>query len=148
MASKKVISLLGQALASTYVLSLNTQKCHWNITGPNFHSLHLLFEKQYDTLSLDVDGLAEYIRSLDCFVKATLRSFAENAVVDSLEKDVMTGQEMISFLAKNYEQLLGLFSQLEKTATQENDVTTADLAIQKMQAHQKTLWMLKSSLGH
>ncbi len=146
MKNTNTLQLLKESLAGTYVLSLNTQKCHWNVEGPHFHSLHLLFESQYNMLIEDVDVLAERIRALGHYAPATFKEFEKLSPVSPLEGDRLSSQEMLKFLVTEYEKLIQTLLQLVKIATEEGDDGTADIALGQSEVRQKTLWMLRSSI--
>lgn len=137
---------LAHLLADTYTLYLKTQNFHWNVTGPLFAALHKLFEEQYIELANAVDTIAERIRALGSHAPAT---FSEFQKLSSLKEDSgkCSAQDMIKKLMKDHEtishQLLAIFSKAEKA----NDQATIDLLTERMRAHDKLAWMLKSSLG-
>ena len=146
MNKTNTLQLLKEALAGTYVLSLNTQKCHWNVEGVHFHSLHLMFEGQYNMLIEDVDVLAERIRVLNHYAPATFKEFEKLSPVRPLEAEHPTDKEMVKFLVGEYEHLIQTLLKLFKVATAEGEDGTADIALGQSEAREKTLWMLRSIL--
>ncbi len=134
---------LCRLLAETYTLYLKTQKYHWNVTGPQFQSLHLMFEGQYQELALATDAIAERIRALGVYAPATFGEFTELSTIKE-ERGVPTSDAMITNLTNGHETLARtarhLFSQAEKA----DDASTADLATARMNIHEKSAWMLRS----
>lgn len=137
---------LSRLLADTYTLYLKTHNFHWNVTGPMFNTLHLMFETQYTELAVAVDDIAERIRALGHFAPgsysayARLSSIKESTSVPSAEsmiRELVDGHETVTRTAR------ALFPVIEDT----NDEPTADLLTQRMQVHEKTAWMLRSLLA-
>ena len=142
---KSIADALSRLLSDTYVLYLKTHNFHWNVTGPMFRTLHLMFEEQYNELALAVDSIAERIRALGFpapgtySVYASLSSIKEDEGVPSAEemiRKLVEGQEAVTRTARS------LFPLLEKVS----DEPTADLLTQRMQVHEKAGWMLRSLL--
>jgi starvation-inducible DNA-binding protein len=142
---KSIVDGLSRLLSDTYVLYLKTHNFHWNVTGPMFRTLHLMFEEQYNELALAVDLIAERIRALGFpapgaySVYARLSSIKEEEGVPGAEdmiRQLVDGQEAVTRTAR------GIFPLLDKVS----DEPTADLLTQRMQVHEKTAWMLRSLL--
>lgn len=142
---KSIVDGLSRLLSDTYVLYLKTHNFHWNVTGPMFRTLHLMFEEQYNELALAVDLIAERIRALGFpapgaySIYARLSSIKEEEGVPSAEdmiRQLVQGQEAVTRTAR------GIFPLLDKVS----DEPTADLLTQRMQVHEKTAWMLRSLL--
>lgn len=142
----KIAQGLSRLLADTYTLYLKTHNFHWNVTGPMFQTLHLMFEQQYNELALAVDLIAERIRALGFPAPGTyaefskLSSIAETKGVPSAQnmiRDLVAGQEAVVKTARS------VFPLVEKV----NDEPSADLLTQRMQVHEKTAWMLRSLLA-
>lgn len=142
---KKIADGLSHLLADTYTLYLKTHNFHWNVTGPMFNTLHLMFETQYTELSLAVDLVAERIRSLGVFAPGSYADFAKLTVIKEA-KGVPDATEMIEQLVLGHEAVArtarGIFSLADSAA----DEATADLLTQRIQLHEKTAWMLRSLL--
>jgi starvation-inducible DNA-binding protein len=136
---------LSRLLADSYTLYLKTHYYHWNVTGPMFNTLHLMFETQYNELALAVDLIAERIRALGVYAPGTYKEFAKLTVIAE-DADVPKAQEMIKNLVEGQEAVVrtarSLFSIVEKA----NDEASADLLTQRIQLHEKTAWMLRSLL--
>ena len=141
----KIAAGLSRLLADSYTLYLQTHNFHWNVTGPMFQTLHVMFETQYTELALAVDVIAERIRALG---HPAPGSYAEFVKLTSI-KDV-TGvpkaEKMVRVLVESQEAVVrtarSLFPMVEKAG----DEATADLLTQRIQLHEKTAWMLRSLL--
>jgi len=149
MADKKnsaVVENLSKLLADNYTLYLKTQNYHWNVTGPGFHGLHIMFEEQYKDLANAADEIAERIRALGEFAPASFSAFAKLATVkeDTGHPDY---KKMLANLVKDNETLADTCQSLIEAAQEEGDEGSADLAIRRIQVHQKNGWMLKSYLA-
>ena len=136
---------LSRLLADTYTLYLKTHNFHWNVKGPMFQTLHLMFEQQYNDLALAVDEIAERIRALGFPAPATYTEFAK---LSSIEETlgVPTAEEMIRLLVEGQEAVVRVARSLFPVVDQSHDEPTADLLTQRMQFHEKTAWMLRSLL--
>lgn len=137
---------LSHLLADTYTLYLKTHNFHWNVTGPMFQTLHLLFETQYNELALASDQIAERIRALGFPAPGTYKAFAELSSI-SEEEGVPNAEEMIRALVEGQEAVVRTARSLFKTVDGASDETTADLLTQRMQIHEKNAWMLRSLLA-
>lgn len=142
---QKVADELTHLLADTYLLYLKTQNFHWNVKGPLFPALHTMFETQYQELAEAVDTIAERIRALGCYTPASLSHFQKLSSLKECNTEI-TAKEMIKILQKDHEtiseHLLNIFSKAEKA----DDQATVDMLTERMRAHDKTAWMLRSSL--
>lgn len=136
---------LSRLLADTYTLYLKTHNFHWNVTGPMFNTLHLMFEAQYNELALAVDMIAERIRALGFPAPGTYAAYARLSSIKE-EEGVPNAQDMIRQLVQGQESVVrtarGIFPLIEQVS----DEPTADLLTQRMQVHEKTAWMLRSLL--
>lgn len=141
----KIADGLSHLLADSYTLYLTTHNFHWNVTGPMFNTLHLMFEGQYNELALAVDAIAERIRSLGFPAPGT---YAEFVKLTSLKepKGVPSADEMIRHLVKGHEAVTRTARELMPLVDETNDEPSADLLTQRMQVHEKTAWMLRSLL--
>jgi len=130
-------------LADTYLLYLKTQGCHWNVQGPRFYFLHLLFEEQYKELADAVDTIAEKIRSLKEDAPA---SFEEFRLLSGLQEYRlgMSEETMLKELAEDHERIIQHCAQAIELCMEASDQTTADLLIERSRAHEKMAWMLRS----
>jgi starvation-inducible DNA-binding protein len=137
---------LGRVLADTYTLYLKTHNYHWNVTGPMFNTLHLMFEEQYNELWMAVDLIAERIRSLGEFAPGSSTDFAELTSIS--EADGVPGAEqMIADLVAGHEAVARTARSGFEVADGAGDQATADLLTARLQTHEKTAWMLRSMLA-
>ncbi|WP_305037834.1 Dps family protein [Halomicronema sp. CCY15110] len=136
---------LANLLADTYTLYLKTHNFHWNVTGPMFQTLHLMFEQQYNELALAVDLIAERIRALGVAAPGTYKAFAKLSSIKE-EEGVPSAEEMIAKLVEGQEAVVRTARSIFPVVDQANDEPTADLLTQRMQVHEKTAWMLRSLL--
>ncbi len=136
---------LGRLLADTFTLYLNTHNFHWNVTGPMFNTLHLMFETQYNELWTSTDEIAERMRALDEHAPATYHDFQK---LSSLKEPIGVPQakEMIAQLLEGHEAVARTARSVFPAAEKGNDEATADLLTQRIQYHEKTAWMLRSLL--
>lgn len=136
---------LSRLLADSYTLYLKTHNYHWNVTGPMFQTLHLMFEEQYNELALAVDEIAERIRALGALAPGTYREFTELSSIDE-DSDRPDAKEMIRRLVKGQEAVARTARSVFPTVQSASDEPTADLLTQRLQVHEKTAWMLRSLL--
>jgi starvation-inducible DNA-binding protein len=137
---------LSRLLADTYTLYLKTHNFHWNVTGPMFNTLHLMFETQYNELALAVDLIAERIRALGLPAPGSYAQFAKLTCIQE-ETGVPAAEEMIRQLVKDQETVVRTARSIFPSVEKAGDEPTADLLTQRMQIHEKTAWMLRSMLG-
>jgi starvation-inducible DNA-binding protein len=143
---KKIAEGLSSFLADTYTLYLKTHYFHWNVTGPQFRTLHLMFEEQYNELWLATDLIAERIRSLDFVAPGTYKDFSKlTSIKESL--GVPDANDMIKELIDGHETVVRTARKLIPIADAATDEVTTDLATQRLQVHEKTAWMLRSLLA-
>jgi starvation-inducible DNA-binding protein len=145
-ARKEIAEGLAGLLADTYTLYLKTHGYHWNVTGPRFGSLHLMFEQEYLELQAAVDVIAERIRALGSFAPGSFVELARLATVPD-EQGVPADQEMVRKLAEGHQAIVRIARTLLRTAEDAGDDATADLLTERIQVHEKAAWMLRSSLG-
>jgi len=136
---------LKKLLADTYTLYLKTHNFHWNVTGPMFQTLHLMFETQYTELASAVDVIAERIRSLGSPAPGTYKQYAELSSIKETE-GVPKAEDMIRLLVEGQESVVRTARSLYPSAEKALDEATADLLTQRIQLHEKTAWMLRSLL--
>jgi starvation-inducible DNA-binding protein len=137
---------LSRLLADTYTLYLKTHNYHWNVTGPLFTSLHLMFETQYNELALAVDLIAERIRSLGAPAPGSYREFSALSSVPE-DDDRPDAMEMIRRLVAAHETVARTARSVYPVVEDAHDEPTADLLTQRLQVHEKTAWMLRSLLA-
>ncbi len=137
---------LARLLADSYTLYLKTHNYHWNVTGPMFNTLHLMFEGQYTELALAVDQIAERIRALGHPAPGSYRAFSQLTSITE-EDDNPNAETMIQRLVEGQEAIVRTARQVFPTAEAAGDEPTADLLTQRMQIHEKNAWMLRSLLA-
>jgi len=136
---------LARVLANTYTLLGKTHGFHWNVTGPQFHSLHEMFQTQYEDLTDAVDELAERIRALGHFSPGSLSQFLKLTDIED-EHGVPDARSMISQLARDNETTNRSCKDLVTLAQDAGDTVTEDLMNGRMAYHEKAAWMLRASL--
>ena len=135
---------LARTLADEYTLLLKTQNFHWNVEGPMFYSLHLLFEQQYTQLQLTVDRVAERIRALGQRAPGSYDEFRKVSKVHDAPADKISAHQMIDMLTKDHEILLTDIHHFRKMADEGGDATTATLYDDLALFHDKAAWMIRS----
>ncbi len=142
---KRIADGLAKVLADTYTLYLKTHNFHWNVTGPMFNTLHLMFEAQYNELALAVDLVAERIRALGFPAPGSYSVYAKLSSIEEAE-GVPAAEDMIAQLVKGHEAVARTARGVFRAAEKASDQPTADLLTQRMQVHEKTAWMLLALL--
>ncbi len=135
---------LSKLLADSYTLYLQTHNFHWNITGPQFRELHLMFEEHYTELAVAVDDIAERIRTLDCPAPGTYKEFARLSSVKEVD-GIPAAAEMVDILTKGHEQVVKTAREVLKLAQAGDDESTIALVSDRMRIHEKTSWMLRAT---
>ncbi len=136
---------LSRLLADTYSLYLKTHSFHWNVTGPMFNTLHLMFETQYIELWTAADLIAERIRALDVVAPGSYSQFGKLTAIKE-ETGVPEWKPMVEQLVEGHETAARTARETFRAADKADDQPTADLVTQRMEAHEKTAWMLRSLL--
>ena len=136
---------LSRLLADTYTLYLKTHNYHWNVTGPMFNTLHLMFETQYNELALAVDQVAERIRALGHVAPGTYAAYVKLSSIKENE-GIPKATDMIRELVAGQEAIVRTARSIFPAAERASDEATADLLTQRIQLHEKTAWMLRSLL--
>lgn len=136
---------LSHLLADTYTLYLKTHNFHWNVKGPMFQTLHLMFETHYNELALAVDDIAERIRTLGFPAPGTYKQFVQLSSIKE-EEGVPEATEMVRLLVEAHEACARTARKLFPSCDSASDEPTADLLTQRLQVHEKTAWMLRSLL--
>lgn len=142
---KEIAQGLSRLLADTYTLYLQTHNYHWNVKGPMFQTLHLMFETQYNELALAVDAIAERIRALGFAAPGTYAEFVELSSIKE-KRGVPVAEEMIANLVAGQEAVVRTARSIFPAVEKASDEPSADLLTQRMQIHEKTAWMLRSLL--
>jgi starvation-inducible DNA-binding protein len=141
----KIVESLSTVLADAYMLYLKTHNFHWNVTGPMFSALHVMFEEQYTEQWNALDDIAERIRALGHFAPATYKRYAELSSITE-EPGVLAAKEMIRQLVDGNETLIRTLRAGVKIADELDDYPTADMLTTRMEVHEKNAWMLRSFL--
>jgi starvation-inducible DNA-binding protein len=143
---KTIAEGLSKLLADTYTLYLKTHNFHWNVEGPMFNTLHLMFETQYNELALAVDGIAERIRALGHPAPGSYAAYAKLSTIKE-ETGVPKAEDMIRQLVDGQEAVARTARAVFPAADKAGDEPTADLLTQRLQIHEKTAWMLRALLS-
>lgn len=144
-ADSSVTHALNLLVADSYALMANTHNAHWNVEGPAFFTLHKAFHEQYEALFEAIDEIAERVRALDAYAPGGLRQFAELSDIEEF-KGPVSAKDYVAALIVGHEKAIADAIDLREAAGAANDLETQDLAIGRLQWHQKTVWMLKSYL--
>lgn len=140
-----VVDLLNKSLADTYLLLIKTKKYHWDVVGPQFRSLHTLWEEHYEALTASIDEIAERTRMLGGYPLGTAEGFLKHATVREHAGDLPSASEMVSRLVTDHEQIIrNLRSAIEQSEGEYKDEGTADFFTGLMQQHEEMAWMLRS----
>lgn len=143
---EKIAEGLSRLLADSYTLYLKTHNYHWNVTGPMFSTLHLMFEEQYTELALAVDLIAERIRALGVRAPGSYREFGKLTSILEVEGEP-NAEEMIKDLMEGQETVVRTARSIFEIVEEAHDEPTADLLTQRMQVHEKNAWMLRSLIS-
>ncbi|MGF1936639.1 MAG: Dps family protein [Nostoc sp. ChiQUE02] len=140
-----VINLLNQDLADAYLLLVKTKKYHWDVVGPQFRSLHQLWEEHYEKLTLNIDALAERVRALGGYPVGSLEGFLKIATLKEHAGNVPTATGMVSNLVDDHEQVIrNLRDHVDQSGEKFHDQGTADFLTGLMEEHEEMAWMLRS----
>ena len=141
----KIVEGLSKLLADSYTLYLMTHNFHWNVTGPQFNSLHNMFMTQYTEQWNALDIIAERIRALGFPAPGTYKQFVKLTAIKEVE-GVPKAEEMVSLLVNAHETVARTARSLFPIVDEVNDQPTADLITQRLEVHETTAWMLRSLL--
>ena len=142
---RKIAEGLSRLMADNFALYLKTHNFHWNVKGPMFQTLHVMFEEQYNELWTALDAIAERIRALGFPAPGTTSELARLASIDETE-GVPEAKEMIRLLVQGHEAVARTARKIFPAVDKANDEPSCDLLTQRMQLHEKTAWMLRSLL--
>ena len=141
---QSVAEALKHVLADSYTLYLQTHNFHWNVTGPLFRELHLMFEEHYTELAEAVDEIAERIRTLGIAAPGTYKAFSELSAIKEVD-GVPEANDMVKILTQSHEQVVKTCRKALKIAQDAEDESSAALVSDRMRIHEKTAWMLRAS---
>jgi len=144
-AREQVVQALARLLASSYTLYLKTHNYHWNVTGPMFTTLHTLFEREYTELALAVDEIAERIRALGHPAPGSYAEFSRLSLVAEAQ-GVPPAMQMVSQLVEDQQVVADAARALREAAGAAGDDASEDLAVRRIEVHEKNAWMLRSHL--
>lgn len=145
MQRQGVITLLNNALADTYLLVVKTKKYHWDVVGPQFRSLHALWEESYEALTINIDAYAERVRMLGGYPLGTVEGFLKRSSIREHPGDLPNTQQMVMRLVLDHEQIIRNLREYVKQVSEEfHDEGTADFLIGLMTQHEEMAWMLRS----
>lgn len=142
---EKIVKGLSGLLADSYTLYLMTHNFHWNVKGPQFNSLHVMFMNQYTEQWNALDMIAERIRALGYPAPGTYKEFVKLATIKEVE-GVPNSEDMIRHLVSAQEATARTARKLFPVVGEADDQPTADLLTQRLEVHEKTAWMLRSLL--
>ena len=143
-ARKAVAEALNATLADTYSLYMKTHAYHWNVTGPQFHTLHVMFEEQYREMWAALDEIAERVRALGVFAPTSGKQFADLSAIENADTTPPKADEMVTRLLADHETLIKRARAGLETAEEAGDAASADLLTVRIQTDEKTAWMLSS----
>ena len=143
-ARKSVAEALNATLADTYALYMKTHAYHWNVTGPQFHTLHVMFEEQYREMWAALDEIAERVRALGVFAPTSGKQFADLTAIESADTSPPAATTMVERLLSDHETLIKRAREGLSTAEEAGDAASADLLTVRIQTHEKTAWMLRA----
>nr|WP_136252722.1 Dps family protein [Ningiella ruwaisensis] len=135
---------LKRLLADSYTLYLQTHNFHWNVTGPQFRELHLMFEEHYTELAVAVDDIAERIRTLGVAAPGTYKAFAELSSIKEID-GVPDAKDMVTLLTQGHEAVVRNCREVLKLSQHADDESTNALVGDRMRVHEKTAWMLRAT---
>lgn len=142
----QITQILNPLLANTYHLLLQTQQCHWNITGSNFIAIHGLTEQHYNNMFQAIDEIAERIRMLDLYPVASLSELSSLSNLDD-PSALLHWKEHLSLLLKGHRHLINLCRKAIDVAQNCKDEGTVELVTGRLRFHEKAAWMIRSQLS-
>ncbi|WP_017302439.1 Dps family protein [Nodosilinea nodulosa] len=140
-----VVDILNKVLADAYLLLIKTKKYHWDVVGPQFRTLHELWEEHYEALTISIDSIAERVRMLNGYPLGTADGFLKNASIKEHPGDLPNAEEMVQRLVTDHEQVIrNLRQYVDQTSEEFHDEGTSDFLIGLMEDHEEMAWMLRS----
>jgi starvation-inducible DNA-binding protein len=140
-----VIELLNRDLSDAYLLTIKTKKYHWDVVGPQFKSLHEIWDEQYQTLTQSIDSIAERVRALGGYPVGTAQGFLELASIEEAAGSLPRATEMVANLVHDHEQVIrNLREHIDRCSEDFHDEGTADFLTGLMEGHEEMAWMLRS----
>ncbi|PSB02664.1 Dps family protein [Merismopedia glauca] len=140
-----VIELLNRDLADSYLLLVKTKKYHWDVVGPQFRTLHQMWEEHYEKLTINIDAIAERVRTLGGYPVGTMEGFLELTSLKEQTGEVPLATEMVSRLVEDHETIIrNLRKHVDQASEDFHDEGTADFLTGLMEEHEQIAWMLRS----
>ncbi|AFZ28898.1 Ferritin Dps family protein [Gloeocapsa sp. PCC 7428] len=140
-----VVELLNRDLSDAYLVLIKTKKFHWDVIGPQFRSLHEIWEEQYTALTENIDAIAERVRALGGFPVGTAKGFLENSTIKEQEDNIPLATEMVAQLVDDHEQIIrNLRDHVDQCSEEFHDEGTSDFLTGLMEQHEEMAWMLRS----
>lgn len=140
-----VVEILNKVLADSYLLIIKTKKYHWDVVGPQFRSLHELWEEQYEALTATIDAVAERVRMLNGYPLGTADGFLKHSSLKEHPGDLPSAEEMVKRLVIDHEQVIrNLRGYVDQTSEEFHDEGTSDFLTGLMEGHEEMAWMLRS----
>ena len=140
-----VVDLLNKDLSDSYLLVIKTKKFHWDVVGPQFRTLHQLWDEQYEAISMNIDAIAERTRALGGYPIGTAKGFLDNATIREHSGDLPDAEAMVERLVGDHEQIIrNLRSHIDECSDSFHDEGTADFLTALMEQHEEMAWMLRS----
>lgn len=140
-----VVNLLNADLSDSYLLIIKTKKYHWDVVGPQFRTLHELWQQQYEAIALNIDAIAERIRQLGGYPIGTAKGFLENATIREHAGDLPSAEDMVERLVNDHEQVIrNMREHIDQCGDDYHDEGTADFLTGLMEEHEEMAWMLRS----
>lgn len=143
-ARESVAEALNKTLADTYSLYMKTHAYHWNVTGPQFHTLHVMFEEQYNEMWAALDEIAERVRALGVFAPTSGKQLSELSDIENADTSPPAAGTMVKRLLSDHETLIKRARKGLSAAEEAGDAASADLLTVRIQTHEKTAWMLRA----
>jgi starvation-inducible DNA-binding protein len=142
-----VVEQLNHDLADAYLLLVKTKKHHWDVVGPQFRTLHKLWEEQYEAITQNIDAIAERTRALGGYPVGTMEGFLKLTSIKEHPGDIPLATEMVSRLVEDHEQIIrNLREHIDQCSEKFHDEGTADFLTGLMEQHEEMAWMLRSFL--
>jgi len=145
-ARAEIAAILNTLLADEFVLYTKTRNFHWNVVGPNFHSLHKFFEAQYDEIAVYIDDTAERVRTLGATPLGTMADFLKNTRLKEATGNMKTAEGMLTALLADHEQIIQSLREAVETVDDLDDEGTTDFLTGLMKDHEKAAWMIRSHI--
>jgi starvation-inducible DNA-binding protein len=140
-----VIGLLNTDLADLYLLLIKTKKYHWDVVGPQFRTLHELWEEHYESLTINIDKTAERVRTLGGYPIGTAEGFLKHSTIEEQPGNLPNSYEMVMSLVNDHEQIIrNLREHIDRCSEEFHDEGTADFLTGLMEQHEEMAWMLRS----